>query len=63
MTLNIYIPVIGRTVPKVKTLTDIDEIIKYCIQARRDAHGDDEKQEELNSILSEAYAEKYKAIL
>lgn len=59
MTLTIYTPVIGRTIPKVKTLTDLDAIIRWALQARREAHGDDERQAELNTILSQAYAEKY----
>ena len=59
MTLHIHTPVIGRLVPKITVLTDLDEIIRWAIQARRDAHGDDERQAELNDILSQAYAEKY----
>jgi hypothetical protein len=59
MTLKIYTPVIGRLVPKITVLTDLDEIIHYALQARREAHGNDELQAELNDILSQAYAEKW----
>lgn len=41
-------------------LTDVDAIIKWAVQARSDAHGNDELQAELNDILNKAYEEKWR---
>lgn len=59
MTLIISSPITNFIAQPV-VLTDVDAIIKWAIQTRSDAHGNDELQAELNDILNKAYEEKWR---
>lgn len=58
MTVIISAPVMN-ILPQATVLTDLDDIIEWAIQARSNAHGNDERQAELNDILNRAYDEKW----
>ena len=58
MTVIINAPVMNFVTQPI-VLTDVDAIIKWAVQARSDAHGNDELQAELNAILNKAYEEKW----
>lgn len=59
MTLIISSPITNFVTQPI-VLTDVDAIIKWAVQTRSAAHGNDELQAELNDILNKAYEEKWR---
>jgi hypothetical protein len=57
MPYNVYIPTIGYSIGK--ATTNLNKIIQYCIEERRQAHHSPEMQEYYNRVLTDAYNAKY----